>query len=49
MSNILLISATKLEHHDTDINGIPIHIIGVGRVNAALNTYKLIKKYKPKR
>ena len=47
MSNILLISATKLEHHDTDINGIPIHIIGIGKVKAAINTYKLIQKYKP--
>ena len=47
MSNILLISATKLEHHDTNINNVPIHIIGIGKVKAALNTYKLIQKYKP--
>jgi len=47
MSNILLVSATKLEHHDTEINGNPIHIIGIGKVEAALNTYKLIQKYKP--
>lgn len=48
MSNILLISATKLEHHDEELFGIPIHIIGVGKVNAAVNTLKLIQKYKPK-
>jgi adenosylhomocysteine nucleosidase len=47
MSNILLISATKLEHHDKELFGIPIHIIGVGKVNAAVNTYKLIQKYNP--
>lgn len=47
MSNILLVSATKLEHHDEELFGIPIHIIGVGKVNAAVNTLKLIQKYKP--
>lgn len=47
MSNILLVSATKLEHHDNELFGIPIHIVGVGKVNAAINTYKLIKKYNP--
>lgn len=46
MSNILLVSATKLEHHDDEIGGIPIHIIGVGKVEAALNTKKLIDNYK---
>lgn len=49
MPNILLVSATKLEHHDNYLYDIPIHIIGVGKVNAAVNTYKLIQKYKPKR
>ena len=47
MKNTLLVSATKLEHHDSELFGIPIHIIGVGKVNAAVNTYKLIKKYNP--
>lgn len=46
MSDILLVSATKLEHHDDNIGGIPIHIIGVGKVEAALNTKKLIDNYK---
>lgn len=46
MSNILLVSATKLEHHDESINGIPIHIIGIGKVNAALNLNKLIQQHK---
>lgn len=48
MSNILLISATKLEHHDDELYGHPIHIIGVGKVNAAINTLKLIQKFQPK-
>ena len=48
MRDILLVSATKLEHHDEELFGIPIHIVGVGKVEAALNTYKLIQKYKPK-
>ena len=47
MRNILLVSATKLEHHDDEINGYPIHIIGVGKVAAATNTLKLINQYKP--
>ena len=48
MSNILLVSATKLEHHDDELFGMPIHIIGVGKVNAAINMLKLIQKYQPK-
>ena len=47
MPNILLISATKLEHHDEELFGIPIHIIGIGKVNAAVNTQRLIDKYNP--
>ena len=38
MSNILLVSATKLERHDDELFGIPIHIIGIGKVEAAWNT-----------
>lgn len=48
MSDILLVSATKLEHHDDELFGMPIHIVGVGKVDAAVNTLKLIQKYKPK-
>lgn len=47
MSNTLLISATKLEHHEDDIHGIPIHIVGVGKVESAINTTLLIQKYNP--
>tara|TARA_B110000977_G_scaffold112664_1_gene145921 strand:+ start:72 stop:614 length:543 start_codon:yes stop_codon:yes gene_type:complete len=47
MPNILLVSATELEHGESDLFGIPIHIVGIGKVNAAVNTYKLIQKYKP--
>jgi adenosylhomocysteine nucleosidase len=46
MPNILLVSATKLEHHDKELFGIPIHIIGVGKVEAALNVKKLIEDHK---
>ena len=47
MSNILLVSATKLEHHDDELYGYPIHIIGIGKINAAINTQKLIDKHNP--
>lgn len=47
MSNILLVSATSLEHQSTEIFGIPIHIIGVGKVQSALNMFKLLSMYKP--
>ena len=47
MSNILLVSATQLEHHDKELFGIPIHIVGVGKVESAINTYRLIQVYKP--
>jgi len=47
MSNILLVSATKLEHHDDELYGHPIHIVGVGKVKAAVNTLKLIQKHRP--
>ena len=47
MSHILLVSATRLEHHDDSLFGIPIHIIGIGKVEAAINTLKLIQKFQP--
>lgn len=47
MPNILLVSATKLEHHDDELFGIPIHIVGVGKVASAINTYSLIQQYNP--
>jgi len=47
MSNILLVSATKLEHHDEELYGYPIHIVGVGKVEAAINTTRLIEEYNP--
>ena len=47
MPNILLVSATRLEHHDNELFGYPIHIIGVGKVAAAVNTYSLIQQYDP--
>ena len=47
MPNILLVSATADEHGQDELFGHPIHIIGVGKVNAALNTATLIKEYDP--
>ena len=47
MRNILLVSATKLEHYDKEILGCPIHIIGIGKVEAAINTSNLISKINP--
>jgi nucleoside phosphorylase len=47
MPNILLVSATKDEHGEEELFGHPIHIVGVGKVNATLNTAELIKEYDP--
>lgn len=47
MSNILLVSATKLEHHDDEIFGYPIHIVGIGKVESAVNTTLLIQEHNP--
>lgn len=48
MSDILLLSATELEHGVDTIGGIPIHIIGVGKISSAINTTRLVEKYNPK-
>jgi adenosylhomocysteine nucleosidase len=45
--NILLLSATDLEHDCKELFGIPIFIIGIGKVNAAVNTTRLINEYDP--
>tara|TARA_Y100000592_G_C5270486_1_gene221625 strand:+ start:23 stop:571 length:549 start_codon:yes stop_codon:yes gene_type:complete len=45
--NILLLSATDMEHQSKDLFGIPIFITGIGKVNAAINATKLIQKYDP--
>ena len=47
MSDILLVPATDVEHGQTFLYDNEIHIIGIGKVNAAVNTAKLINKYKP--
>lgn len=47
MSSILLVSATGLEHNQTHILGHPIHILGIGKVNAAIKTTALIAKHNP--
>lgn len=48
MSDILLLSATELEHGVNNIDGVPIHITGIGKVSAAINTARFIEKYNPK-
>ena len=40
MPNILLVSATDIEHNEKEIYGVPIHIVGIGKYNSAINTYK---------
>ena len=47
MSRVLLVSATDVEHGQSSIYDNEIHIIGIGKVNAAVNTARLINKYKP--
>lgn len=47
MPNILLVSATEVEHSENEIYGVPIHIVGIGKYNSTINTYGLIEKYKP--
>lgn len=47
MSRILLLSATEVEHGQSSLYGKEIHIIGIGKVNAAVNTTRLINKHKP--
>lgn len=47
MGKYLFLSATDLEHNELEIFGSEIHIIGVGKINAAMNTTRLIEKYNP--
>lgn len=47
MSNIILVSATRLEHFDQELFGFPIHIIGIGKIEALYNISEIINKKKP--
>ena len=47
MSKILLVSATDLEHGQSFLYDHEIHIIGIGKVKAAVETSRLINEYKP--
>jgi len=47
MPNILLVSATDVEHNEKEIYGVPIHIVGIGKYNSSINTFDLINKYNP--
>ena len=42
---VLLISATELEHGEESIYGLPIHIVGVGKVSSFHKF--LLEKYSP--
>ena len=44
---ILLISATEFEHGVESIYGLPIHIVGVGKVSSCFHTSILLEKYSP--
>ena len=46
-NKILLLSATDYEHDCKDLFGIPIYITGIGKINAAINTTKLIYEHNP--
>ena len=46
-NKILLLSATDYEHDCKDLFGIPIYITGIGKINAAINTTKLIHEHDP--
>ena len=47
MSKILLLSATDLEHGETYLLDHEIHITGIGKVKAAVESSRLIRKYNP--
>ena len=47
MSNILLVSATELEHNCKSLYGYPINIVGIGKVEAGLNINKYIFEHNP--
>ena len=48
MSNIILVSATPLEHGGIEeIDGIPIYQVGIGKTESAVNTTKLILEKQP--
>jgi len=45
MHNILLVSATKLEHHDEELFGIPIHIIDLNTAIHSEISTRFLKMY----
>ena len=48
MSNIILVSATPLEHGGVEeIDGIPVYQVGIGKTESAVNTTKLILEKQP--
>ena len=46
-TNILLLSATSLEHDRETIDDYPIHFTGIGKISATLRTTELIKEHNP--
>ena len=48
MSKTILVSATPLEHGGlTELNGLPIFQVGIGKINSAMNLTELILQEKP--
>ena len=48
MSRIILVSASPLEHDgDSDIYGVPIFQVGIGKINAASNLTEIISNAEP--
>ena len=48
MGKTILVSATPLEHGGlTELNGLPIFQVGIGKINSAMNMVDLIHKHQP--
>ena len=48
MSNILLVSATKLEHNYSNLFGYPIKIVGIGKVESGFNINRILNECRPR-
>lgn len=48
MNKILLVQATRLESkNETEIEGVPIELVGIGKISSSSNLTELILKNKP--
>jgi adenosylhomocysteine nucleosidase len=48
MSDIILVSATELEHNYKNLYGYPVNIVGIGKIEAGFNINKIISEHHPK-